>query len=111
MLARHTILVSEPDKITLYGTLHFLRTLEGKLPAELRGTVFRNGPGQFGQFGRRYTHPFEADGAVSAIRLESGRAFGASKLTASAGLAEERDAGRVLYGLSAPWLRRACQRA
>lgn len=80
--------------------------IEGQLPLELHGTLFRNGPGQFGQFGRRYTHPFEGDGAVSAIRLEAGAAQGASRLTASAGLEQERQAGKLLYGLSAPWPRR-----
>ena len=77
--------------------------VEGTLPAELRGTLFRNGPGLFGQFGRRYTHPFEADGAVSAVRLAGGRAWGASRITASAGLAEERALGRLRYGFAAPW--------
>ena len=32
LVARHAILVSEPDKITLYGTLNFLRTLTGLIP-------------------------------------------------------------------------------
>jgi cellulose biosynthesis protein BcsQ len=32
LISRFTILVSEPDKITLYGTLNFLRTLEGLMP-------------------------------------------------------------------------------
>ena len=80
--------------------------IEGTLPGELRGTLFRNGPGQFGQFGRRYAHPFEGDGAVTAIRLDGRRAFGASKLTASAGLAEERAAGAVRFGFAASWPRR-----
>jgi all-trans-8'-apo-beta-carotenal 15,15'-oxygenase len=80
--------------------------IEGTLPAELRGTLYRNGPGLFGQHGRRYTHPFEGDGCVTAVRLENGRAFGACKITESAGLREERAAGKILYGLSAPWLRR-----
>src|SRR5262245_34335809 len=80
-------------------------TIEGTLPAELRGTLYRNGPGQFGQLGRRYTHPFEADGAVTAVRLEYGGALGASRVTPSAGLVEERAAGKLLYGLAAPWRR------
>jgi all-trans-8'-apo-beta-carotenal 15,15'-oxygenase len=80
--------------------------VEGTLPAELSGTLYRNGPGQFGQFGVAYSHPFEGDGAVTAVRIENGRAFGASQLTQSAGLVEERAAGRMLYGLRAPWLRR-----
>ncbi len=80
--------------------------VEGALPAELRGTLYRNGPGLFGQHGVRYTHPFEADGACTAIRIENGRAFGASKITESTGLRQERAAGKVLYGLAAPWPRR-----
>src|SRR5688500_4349045 len=80
--------------------------IEGTLPAELRGTLYRNGPGQFGLHGTRYSHPFEGDGAVTAVRLDNGRAFGASKVTESTGLREERAAGRILYGLKAPWLRR-----
>jgi all-trans-8'-apo-beta-carotenal 15,15'-oxygenase len=78
----------------------------GTLPPELNGTLYRNGPGLFGQQGRRYSHPFEGDGAVTAVRFEAGKALGASKITQSAGLVEERAAGRVLYGLSAPWPRR-----
>jgi all-trans-8'-apo-beta-carotenal 15,15'-oxygenase len=81
-------------------------TVEGTLPAVLRGTLYRNGPGQFGQFGRRYHHPFEADGAATAIRIADGRASGASRITASAGLVAERSAGKSLYSLSAPWPRR-----
>jgi all-trans-8'-apo-beta-carotenal 15,15'-oxygenase len=80
--------------------------VDGKLPAELRGTLYRNGPGLFGQRGTRYTHPFEADGACTAIRFENGRAFGAAKVADTAGLREERTAGKILYGLSAPWPRR-----
>src|SRR5262245_48990092 len=81
-------------------------SVDGVIPPELRGTLYRHGPGQFGQLGRRYSHPFEADGAVTAIRFADGRAEGASRITASAGLREERAAGKLLYGMSLPWLRR-----
>jgi all-trans-8'-apo-beta-carotenal 15,15'-oxygenase len=80
--------------------------VEGKLPAELAGTLYRNGPGQFGQHGKRYSHPFEGDGAVTAIRIANGKATGASQLHATEGLVKERAAGKLLYGLSAPWRRR-----
>jgi all-trans-8'-apo-beta-carotenal 15,15'-oxygenase len=81
-------------------------SIEGKLPASLRGTLYRNGPGLFGSAGTRYSHPFEADGAVTAIRLEGGRATGASRVHQTRGLVEERAARKLLYGLSAPWWRR-----
>lgn len=80
--------------------------VEGKLPAELRGTLYRNGPGQYGQYGRRYSHPFEADGAITAVRFDGGKALGAAKITPTTGLQEERTAGKMLYGLRAPWWRR-----
>lgn len=80
--------------------------VEGTLPASLRGTLYRNGPGQFGQFGTRYSHPFEGDGQTTAIRIADGKAQGAARIHATAGLREERAAGKLLYGLSAPWPRR-----
>lgn len=80
--------------------------VEGTLPPSLRGTLYRNGPGQFGQFGVRYSHPFEGDGATTAIRIGDGKATGASHVHTTAGLVEERAAGKVLYGLSAPWHKR-----
>jgi carotenoid cleavage dioxygenase-like enzyme len=80
--------------------------VEGTLPAALRGTLYRNGPGLFGLHGKRYAHPFEGDGAVTAVRIAGGKATGASRVTPSAGLVAERAAGKMLYGLSAPWPRR-----
>jgi all-trans-8'-apo-beta-carotenal 15,15'-oxygenase len=80
--------------------------VEGTLPANLRGTLFRNGPGQFGQFGTRYKHPFEGDGHTTAVRIEGGRATGASRVHATEGLLEERAAGKILYNFSASWPRR-----
>ncbi len=80
--------------------------IEGKLPASLRGTLYRNGPGQFAQFGTRYKHPFEGDGQATAVRIEGGTAMGASKLHETQGLREERAAGKLLYNFSASWPRR-----
>ncbi|MFT3694152.1 MAG: carotenoid oxygenase family protein [Kofleriaceae bacterium] len=80
--------------------------IEGTLPPALRGTLYRNGPGQFGQFGHHYSHPFEGDGAVTAVRIADGKAQGASQITQTRGLVEERAAGKLLYGTTAPWTRR-----
>src|SRR5688572_21649840 len=58
--------------------------VEGRLPDDLRGTLVRNGPGLFDLFGVRYSHPFEADGALTAIRLDGrGSAAGAVLVTQS----------------------------
>jgi all-trans-8'-apo-beta-carotenal 15,15'-oxygenase len=71
--------------------------IEGQIPAELSGTLYRNGPALFENFGRRYEHWFDGDGAVSAVRLSGGKAEGAIKLVQSQGLAAERLAQRPLY--------------
>lgn len=72
--------------------------IEGRIPPELDGTLYRNGPGLFGSHGRRYGHWFDGDGCVSAVRFGGGRAQGASRVVVSRQLAEERAAGRMLYG-------------
>jgi all-trans-8'-apo-beta-carotenal 15,15'-oxygenase len=80
--------------------------VEGRLPDDLRGTLYRNGPGQFEQFGRAYAHPFEADGAITAVRVDDLGARAGSRIHQSAGLVAERAAGKPLFGFGASWLRR-----
>lgn len=43
--------------------------IEGKLPADLRGDFYRNGPGLFERGGQRYHHWFDGDGMVHAWRF------------------------------------------
>ena len=73
--------------------------VEGRLPPELRGTFYRNGPGVFDVAGERYRHWFDGDGAVTAVRLDGkGGALGASRLVATPWRDRERVAGRRLFG-------------
>ncbi|WP_373047863.1 carotenoid oxygenase family protein [Vulgatibacter sp.] len=72
--------------------------IEGRLPPELRGTLYRNGPALFSSHGERYRHWFDGDGAVSAVRLAGdGAARGAVRLVMSEGLVEERLAGHRIF--------------
>jgi len=80
--------------------------VEGKLPEDLRGTVYRAGPGLFERFGKKVAHPFETDGAITAVRFTDGGALGASRIVESAGYREEGAAGKFLYNSSARWLDR-----
>ncbi len=82
--------------------------VEGRLPPGLRGTFWRNGPGLFELFGRPYRHWFDADGAVTAVRIKEGTAAVASRVAECPKLAAERAAGRTLYASGqtrAPWWR------
>ena len=48
--------------------------VEGEIPAEIRGTLYRIGPAKFDIFGERQTSWFDGDGlCLFAKRLERGR--------------------------------------
>jgi all-trans-8'-apo-beta-carotenal 15,15'-oxygenase len=79
--------------------------VRGAMPADLRGTLLRNGPGLFELYGWRYRHLFEGDGAITAVRFGDGAA-GAVRITESAGLREERAARRPLHNFAVSWPRR-----
>lgn len=44
-------------------------SIEGRLPAALRGVFYRNGPGLFERGGQRYQHWFDGDGLVHAWKF------------------------------------------
>ncbi len=71
--------------------------VEGELPDDLRGTLYRAGPGLFERFGVRVGHTFEADGAITAMRLGDDGVHGGSKVVMGRGFQEEERAGRQLY--------------
>ena len=75
--------------------------VEGVMPAGLRGTLVRNGPGLYELFGRPYVHPFEGDGALLSVRFDGRGAQCAHRVIASEGLRAERRAGRPLFGTNA----------
>jgi len=85
-----------------YEPLH----VEGALPDDLQGSLYRAGPAVFESFGKPYLHPFEADGGVTSVRLRGREAEGASRVVQSAGLLEEKQAGKTLYGSNASWFSR-----
>lgn len=70
---------------------------EGNIPTDLCGTLYRNGPALFESHDLAYTHWFDGDGAVSAVRFADGGAEGAVRVVQSRELRRERAAGRALY--------------
>lgn len=80
--------------------------VEGALPPDLRGTLYRAGPGLFERFGKTLSHAFEADGAITGARFEGGGARGACRIVESSGYRREEAAGRYLYNSAAAWLDR-----
>ena len=69
-------------------------SVEGTLPSDLCGTLIRNGPGMFTGAEGRFEHLFDADGAVSAVRIANGAAEGAVRLVESEATRRERKWGK-----------------
>jgi len=67
----------------------------GELPRDLNGTFYRNGPNPAFTPAGRY-HWFDGDGMIHAITLREGRASYRNRWVQSAGLRDERAAGRAL---------------
>lgn len=74
-----------------------LRILEGAVPSELRGTLFRNGNGRFEHQGVLYKHLFDGDGMISAFNFEDGAIRYRNRYVRTREFVEEEDAGRMLY--------------
>lgn len=65
--------------------------VEGKLPADLRGTLYRNGPSVFDA--GRNPHWFDGNGAITAVRLNGRNAEGAVRVLHAP--TADHDAGRA----------------
>jgi len=72
-------------------------SVEGKIPAELSGTLFRNGPArhEIGEF--RYHHWFDGDGMIQAFRISADGISHRGRMVATRKYLAELDAGRALY--------------
>ncbi|MBW4575612.1 MAG: carotenoid oxygenase family protein [Aphanothece sp. CMT-3BRIN-NPC111] len=76
---------------------YWIDDVEGQIPPELNGTLFRNGPGLLDVNGQRLHHPFDGDGMVCAIAFSEGRAHFCNRFVRTPGFLEEQAAGKILY--------------
>jgi all-trans-8'-apo-beta-carotenal 15,15'-oxygenase len=85
-----------------YRSLHqeydyWIDEIEGEIPADLTGTLFRNGPGLLEVGGQSVRHPFDGDGMICAIALKDGRAHFRNRYVRTQPYQEEQKAGKFLY--------------
>ncbi len=82
-----------------------LEDVEGEVPKDLFGTLYRIAPGQSDNHGTVLQHFFDGDAFVSAFGFENGRVHLRARFLATPGRLEELAAGRMLYnefGTAAP---------
>ncbi len=75
-----------------------LRIVSGKIPAGLRGSLYRNGPGRLERGGMRVGHWFDGDGAILAVHFTDEGATGVYRYVQTVGYLAESKAGKLLYG-------------
>lgn len=76
---------------------YWIDDIEGEIPPELQGTLFRNGPGLLDINGQRIHHPFDGDGMISRISFINGRAHFRNRFVKTDGYLAEQKAGKILY--------------
>jgi all-trans-8'-apo-beta-carotenal 15,15'-oxygenase len=91
-----------------------LNVLSGQIPPNLRGTLYRNGPGCLQRNDRRVGHWFDGDGGILAVQFGEKGATATYRFVQTEGYLAEKAAGKFLfpnYGMIAPgpfwnnWLR------
>ncbi len=76
---------------------YWVDEIDGQIPTELRGTLFRNGPGLLDIAGTPIRHPFDGDGMVCAFTFENGHVHFQNRFVQTEGYQQEKAAGKSLY--------------
>mmetsp|Transcript_64161 Transcript_64161/g.177341 ORF Transcript_64161/g.177341 Transcript_64161/m.177341 type:complete len:604 (+) Transcript_64161:260-2071(+) len=71
--------------------------IEGVVPPELKGTLFRNGPGRIERGGEAYSHIFDGDGMVTAYTIDDGKIRVKNRYVRTDEYEKEEAAGTILY--------------
>ncbi|EFN55590.1 hypothetical protein CHLNCDRAFT_134121 [Chlorella variabilis] len=69
----------------------------GRVPNELHGTLFRNGPGKFTVGTDKVAHPYDGDGLILSITFRDGRAFFHSHFVRTAEYVAESQEQRIMF--------------
>jgi all-trans-8'-apo-beta-carotenal 15,15'-oxygenase len=71
--------------------------IEGDLPSDISGRLFRVGVGQFSKFGERHRHWFDGDAGIVKIEIKDQQAVGSLRIL-DCSPPDEAKAGRMILG-------------
>lgn len=74
-----------------------LKLLSGAIPTELRGTLYRNGPGRLTRQGQSIDHWFDGDGGILAVRFDDRGATACYQYVQTPELQAEEAQDQFLY--------------
>ncbi|MEM1262929.1 MAG: carotenoid oxygenase family protein [Pseudomonadota bacterium] len=72
-------------------------SIDGEIPADVVGTLYRNGPAKLERAGVRYKHWFDGDGMIQQFRITPDSIVHQGKFVATTKYVEEEAAGQFLY--------------
>jgi len=78
----------------------------GRIPKDLQGSFFRNGPGRFELGGERYHHWFDGDGFVQRWTIQDGKVRHQGRFVETQRYRDESAAGQFLYPAFGTWVAR-----
>ena len=76
---------------------YYIEEIEGEVPKELEGTLFRNGPGLLDINGTPIHHPFDGDGMISRFTFTQGKVHYQNRYVKTEGYLKEQSAKTILY--------------
>jgi carotenoid cleavage dioxygenase-like enzyme len=88
-------------------SLTTLPVISGKVPDELRGSLYRNGPGRFSRGKQKIGHWFDGDGAILGVHFTEEKVEATYRFVQTKGYLEEEKADKFLfanYGMKAQGL-------
>lgn len=71
--------------------------IKGRIPADLNGVFYRNGPGRFDLGGERYHHWFDGDGFAQRWQIGGGKVSHRGRFVRTQRFVDETAAGQFLY--------------
>lgn len=74
-----------------------LSIIAGEIPADLRGTLYRNGPARLSRGDKRVGHWFDGDGAILGVHFTDTGATGVYRYVQTEGYLDEQQAGKFIY--------------
>jgi all-trans-8'-apo-beta-carotenal 15,15'-oxygenase len=75
-----------------------LNVIAGAIPQNLRGSLYRNGPGLFERQGEQIAHWFDGDGAILAVHFDGATANGTYRMVQTEGYLQEEALGKFQLG-------------
>ena len=102
----HAALAKQPSLSVVadtVGSLSGTARVEGRLPRDLQGVFFRNGPGRFELGGERYHHWFDGDGFAQRWQIRDGKVNHLGKFVTTQKFVAEQKAGQFLYPYNTRW--------